>query len=121
MRQSAAPAPPFTTSTLQQEASRKLGFSPKRTMSVAQRLYEGIETTDEQVGLITYMRTDSVALSGVAMGEAREVIRGSVSATDYTMPKGRAYKTKAQGRPGGPRGHPARRRSTGTRTRSPVR
>src|SRR6187200_994972 len=64
-----SPAPPFTTSTLQQEASRKLGFSPKRTMSVAQRLYEGLETSEGQIGLITYMRTDSVALSGQAMGE----------------------------------------------------
>ena len=66
--------PPFTTSTLQQEASRRLGFSPKRTMSVAQRLYEGVETPDGHVGLITYMRTDSTAMAGVAMGEAREVI-----------------------------------------------
>ena len=56
------PAPPFTTSTLQQEASRKLGFSPKRTMSIAQRLYEGVETPDGHVGLITYMRTDSTAI-----------------------------------------------------------
>ena len=53
------PAPPFTTSTLQQEASRKLGFGPKRTMSVAQRLYEGIVIDGEPTGLITYMRTDS--------------------------------------------------------------
>src|SRR5260221_110663 len=71
-RQKRSPAPPFTTSTLQQEASRKLGFSPKRTMSVAQHLYEGVETPDGHVGLITYMRTDSWAMAGVAMGEARE-------------------------------------------------
>jgi len=90
-----SPAPPFTTSTLQQEASRKLGFSPKRTMSVAQRLYEGVETPDGQVGLITYMRTDSVALSGQALGEAREVIAARFG-TSYTMPKGRVYRTKSR-------------------------
>ncbi len=94
--QKRSPAAPFTTSTLQQEASRRLGFSPKRTMSVAQRLYEGVETSDGHVGLITYMRTDSTALAGVAMGEAREVIRERYGAS-YTMPKGRVYKTKAKG------------------------
>jgi len=90
------PAPPFTTSTLQQEASRKLGFSPKRTMSVAQRLYEGIATPDGQVGLITYMRTDSVALSGQAIGDARAAIQARFGAR-YAMAKGRQYKTKARG------------------------
>jgi DNA topoisomerase-1 len=90
-----SPAPPFTTSTLQQEASRKLGFSPKRTMSVAQRLYEGVATPEGQVGLITYMRTDSVVLAGQAMGEAREVIAARFGSA-YTMPKGRAYRTKAR-------------------------
>jgi DNA topoisomerase I len=90
------PAPPFTTSTLQQEASRKLGFSPKRTMSIAQRLYEGVETPDGQIGLITYMRTDSTAMAGVAMGDAREVIRTRFG-QPYTMPKGRVYKTRAKG------------------------
>jgi DNA topoisomerase I len=90
------PAPPFTTSTLQQEASRKLGFSPKRTMSIAQRLYEGVDTPDGHVGLITYMRTDSTAMAGVAMGEARDVI-GQRFGERYTMPKGRVYKTKAKG------------------------
>jgi DNA topoisomerase-1 len=94
--QKRSPAPPFTTSTLQQEASRKLGFSPKRTMSVAQRLYEGVATPDGHVGLITYMRTDSTALAGVAMGEAREVIAERFG-DPYTMPKGRVYKTKAKG------------------------
>jgi len=94
--QKRSPAAPFTTSTLQQEASRRLGFSPKRTMSVAQRLYEGVETPDGHVGLITYMRTDSTALAGVAMGEAREVI-GERYGAPYTMPKGRVYKTKAKG------------------------
>jgi len=95
-KQSRSPAPPFTTSTLQQEASRKLGFSPKRTMSVAQRLYEGADTPEGHVGLITYMRTDSTAIAGVAMGEARDVIRGRFG-EPYTMPKGRVYKTKSKG------------------------
>jgi DNA topoisomerase-1 len=94
--QKRSPAAPFTTSTLQQEASRKLGFSPKRTMSVAQRLYEGIETGEGQVGLITYMRTDSTAIAGVAMGEARDVIAERFG-QDFTMPKGRVYKTKSKG------------------------
>ncbi len=94
--QKRSPAPPFTTSTLQQEASRRLSFSPKRTMSVAQRLYEGIDTGSGQVGLITYMRTDSTAIAGVAMGEAREVIAERYG-DQYTMPKGRVYKTKTKG------------------------
>jgi DNA topoisomerase-1 len=94
--QKRSPAPPFTTSTLQQEASRKLGFSPKRTMSIAQRLYEGVDTPDGHVGLITYMRTDSTAIAGVAMGEARDVIRERFG-EPYTMPKGRVYKTKSKG------------------------
>jgi len=69
------PAPPFTTSTLQQEASRKLGFNTQRTMRVAQKLYEGIELPGEgNVGLISYMRTDSVTLADVAIHEIREVI-----------------------------------------------
>jgi DNA topoisomerase-1 len=95
-KQKRSPAPPFTTSTLQQEASRKLGFSPKRTMSVAQHLYEGVDTPDGHVGLITYMRTDSVAMAGVAMGEARDVIRDRFG-EPYTMPKGRVYKTRTKG------------------------
>jgi DNA topoisomerase-1 len=94
--QKRSPAPPFTTSTLQQEASRRLGYSPKRTMSIAQRLYEGVDTGEGQVGLITYMRTDSTAIAGVAMGEAREVI-GQRYGARYTMPKGRVYKTKSKG------------------------
>ncbi len=69
------PAGPFTTSTLQQEASRKLGFNTQRTMRVAQKLYEGIELPGEgQVGLITYMRTDSVTLADTALAEIRDVI-----------------------------------------------
>jgi DNA topoisomerase I len=95
-RQKRSPAPPFTTSTLQQEASRKLSYSPKRTMSIAQRLYEGTDTPDGHVGLITYMRTDSVAVAGIAMGEARDVIRERFG-DPYTMPKGRVYRTKTKG------------------------
>jgi DNA topoisomerase I len=94
--QKRSPSPPFTTSTLQQEASRKLSFSPKRTMSIAQRLYEGVDTPDGHVGLITYMRTDSTAIAGVAMGEAREVIADRYG-QPFTMPKGRVYKTTAKG------------------------
>ncbi len=68
------PAPPFTTSTLQQEAVRKLGFSANRAMRTAQQLYEGVDIGGESVGLITYMRTDSVSLAQEAVGELREVI-----------------------------------------------
>lgn len=68
------PAPPFITSTLQQEASRKLGFSVKKTMMVAQQLYEGIDAGEGETGLITYMRTDSVNLSDLAVKAARDVI-----------------------------------------------
>jgi DNA topoisomerase-1 len=73
-RQTRNPAPPFTTSTLQQEASRKLGFNPKRTMRIAQDLYEGLETQDGPVGLITYMRTDSTQMAAVAQREAKQVV-----------------------------------------------
>jgi DNA topoisomerase-1 len=89
------PAPPFTTSTLQQEASRKLGFAPKRTMSAAQRLYEGVAVGGEQTGLITYMRTDSVALSAQAIREAHDVVMDRYGAA-YAVPKGRHYKTKSR-------------------------
>lgn len=68
------PAAPFTTSTLQQEASRKLGFTARRTMTVAQQLYEGIDIGDGAVGLITYMRTDSVTLANEALEELRQLI-----------------------------------------------
>jgi DNA topoisomerase-1 len=90
------PAPPFTTSTLQQEASRKLGFNPKRTMRVAQRLYEGVDTKDGPVGLITYMRTDSTAIAAVAMKEARDVIAGRYGLR-YVVAKGRTFKARAKG------------------------
>ena len=90
------PAAPFTTSTLQQEASRKLGFNTQRTMRVAQRLYEGIELPDEgNVGLISYMRTDSVTLASVAVEEIREVIRERYGAANVpeSSPE---YKSKAK-------------------------
>lgn len=87
------PAPPFTTSSLQQEANRKLGFSAKFTMSVAQKLYEGIEIDGERQGVITYMRTDSVTLSDLALGDAERVIKGTYG-DDYH--KGwRKYTTKS--------------------------
>ena len=66
------PPPPFTTSTLQQEAARKLGFDAQRTMRTAQRLYEGVNLGGETVGLITYMRTDGVSMDMGAMMQARE-------------------------------------------------
>jgi DNA topoisomerase-1 len=89
------PAAPFTTSTLQQEASRKLGFSARKTMSIAQKLYEGIDIGDGAVGLITYMRTDSVALSGVATSEAQEVIT-RLFGREYALPRPRVFKSKAK-------------------------
>ncbi|TRO82485.1 type I DNA topoisomerase [Trichloromonas acetexigens] len=89
------PAAPFTTSTLQQEASRKLGFSARKTMSTAQKLYEGIDIGQGSVGLITYMRTDSVALSSVATNEAREVISQRFG-KEYALDQPRVYKSKAK-------------------------
>ena len=89
------PAPPFTTSTLQQEASRKLGFGTSRTMQLAQRLYEGIEIDGETVGLISYMRTDSVTLSGEAIGASRKLIAQDYGDA-YVPEKPRVYKTKAK-------------------------
>ena len=77
-------APPFTTSTLQQEASRKLGFTPKRTMAVAQQLYEGVDVAGEgTLGLITYMRTDSLRLSDEAMAAAAQFIKNRYGAAYY--------------------------------------
>lgn len=89
------PAPPFTTSTLQQEASRKLGLSPQRTMQIAQRLYEGVDIGGETVGLITYMRTDGVQMAGEAIGQARGVI-GRLYGDNYLPKVPRAYSTKAK-------------------------
>lgn len=89
------PAAPFITSTLQQEASRKLGFSAQKTMTVAQRLYEGIDTGDGATGLITYMRTDSVILAADAVTEIREVITQRYGAENVPDTP-REYKTKAR-------------------------
>ena len=91
------PAPPFTTSTLQQEASRKAGFSVKQTMIVAQQLYEGgINVLGHTGGLITYMRTDSVNLSTTATSMAKDVITQEYG-KDYALSKPRYYKNKAKG------------------------
>jgi len=89
------PQPPFTTSTLQQEASRKLGFAPAHTMRVAQRLYEGIEIGGEAVGLITYMRTDGVQIAGEAISAVRRVIETDYGAK-YVPHAPRRYETKAK-------------------------
>jgi DNA topoisomerase I len=90
------PAPPFTTSTLQQEASRKLGFTTKRTMQVAQKLYEGVTIGSEgTVGLISYMRTDSVSLSAEALNELRDVIARDFG-TKALPDKPNFYQTKSK-------------------------
>lgn len=89
------PSPPFTTSTLQQEASRKLGFSPAHTMRVAQRLYEGVSVGSETVGLITYMRTDGVQMAPEAITATRDVIKDKYGAR-YVPSSPRLYKTKAK-------------------------
>lgn len=89
------PTAPFTTSTLQQEASRKLGFGAQKTMRVAQRLYEGIDTDEGTVGLITYMRTDSVTLAQDALTEIRELIENRYG-KENLPDEVRVYKTKAK-------------------------
>ncbi|MDF2939769.1 MAG: topoisomerase [Gammaproteobacteria bacterium] len=89
------PSPPFTTSTLQQEASRKLGFSTKKTMQIAQQLYEGVDIGEGSVGLITYMRTDSLNLSNDAIGEMREFISKKYGA-DALPDEPRFFKTKSK-------------------------
>ena len=89
------PAPPFITSTLQQEASRRLSMTPRRTMSIAQQLYEGVEITGQgSVGLITYMRTDSLRLSEEALSAAKDYIIGRYG-PEYYPGKPRTFKTKA--------------------------
>ena len=91
------PKPPFTTSTLQQEASRKLGFGAKRTMSAAQRLYEGVKLPGEgEVGLITYMRTDSVNISETALQEITQVVRTQYGDA-YALEEPRRYSKKQRG------------------------
>jgi DNA topoisomerase-1 len=89
------PSPPFTTSTLQQEAARKLGYSAQRTMRLAQQLYEGVDFGDGSVGLITYMRTDSVNLAVDAIREIREVIEKQFGKAAVAE-EPRIYKTKSR-------------------------
>ncbi|HMI36447.1 MAG TPA: type I DNA topoisomerase, partial [Steroidobacteraceae bacterium] len=89
------PSPPFTTSTLQQEASRKLGFSAQRTMRVAQQLYEGVDIGEGSVGLITYMRTDSVTLAAEAVTEIRAVIE-KLYGKDSVAEEVRHFKNKSK-------------------------
>lgn len=90
------PSPPFTTSTLQQEASKRLGFTTKRTMALAQQLYEGVDLPGEgSVGLITYMRTDSTNIAAQAQAEARELIQYRFG-KDYLPAKAPEYRTRAQ-------------------------
>ncbi|NCA68848.1 MAG: type I DNA topoisomerase [Sphingobacteriia bacterium] len=89
------PAPPFITSTLQQEAARKLGFTAQRTMRVAQQLYEGIDVGTGPIGLITYMRTDSVNLAQEAIVEIRDYVAERYGA-DHLPEQARHYKTKAK-------------------------
>ena len=89
------PQPPFTTSTLQQEASRKLGMAPAQTMRVAQRLYEGVDVGGETVGIITYMRTDGVDMAPEAIQDARRVI-GREFGDDYVPGAPRKYSVKAK-------------------------
>jgi DNA topoisomerase-1 len=95
--QSRRPAPPFITSTLQQEASRRLGFSAKRTMAVAQQLYEGLPLGSKgEVGLITYMRTDSTQVAETARKEAREYIVAKFGG-EFVPPSPREYRKKVKG------------------------
>ena len=89
------PSPPFITSTLQQEAARKLGFAAKRTMQVAQGLYEGADIGGETVGLITYMRTDGITMVPEAVNEARDVI-GKKYGARYVPQTARVYTSKAK-------------------------
>ncbi len=89
------PYPPFTTSTLQQEASSRLGFAPARTMQIAQRLYEGVSVNGETVGLITYMRTDAVQMAPEGIDQARRAVKSEFG-DDYLPEKPRLYQTKAK-------------------------
>ncbi len=89
------PMPPFITSTMQQDASRKLGFSAQKTMRVAQQLYEGIDIGSGEVGLITYMRTDSVSVAGEAIQQMRRFIAAKIG-QDYLPEKANYYRTKSK-------------------------
>ena len=115
-RRKSAP-PPFTTSTLQQEASRKLGFGASRTMRAAQSLYEGIALAEGQVGLITYMRTDSVTIASGAVAEARQVI-DSRFGEPFVPKRANTYRTKTRG---AQEAHEAIRPSSFARTPDSVR
>ncbi|TGJ11373.1 DNA topoisomerase, partial [Escherichia coli] len=90
-----SPQPPFTTSSLQQDAARKLRFTTKKTMMLAQRLYEGVEIDGEAVGLITYMRTDSVNISADALAQTRKIIT-KIFGEKYLHPVARVYQSKAK-------------------------
>lgn len=89
------PPPPFMTSTLQQDANRKLGYTARRTMQIAQQLYEGIDLRGERTGLITYMRTDSLSLAERAVKEARDTISG-LYGSEYLPDRPNTYKSKAK-------------------------
>ena len=106
-----SPSPPFITSTLQQEASRRLGLTPRRTMSIAQQLYEGVEIEGQgTIGLITYMRTDSLRISDEA-----------VAAVRHRLLSGGSPEVQDQGqRPGRPRGHPPHQRGADARCGAPL-
>ena len=106
------PSPPFTTSTLQQEASRKLGFSASQTMRVAQKLYEGLDLDGEVVGLITYMRTDGVQLAGSAIAQFRDQIAKDFG-REFVPDAPRVYKSKAKN---AQEAHEAIRPTSATRT-----
>jgi len=92
-----APPPPFITSTLQMEAAKKFGFSPEKTMKVAQSLYEGKDIGKERVGLITYMRTDSFRISEKAIKEVRKFIKDNIG-VNYLPSKKRTYEKKQKGK-----------------------
>ncbi|MYE01239.1 MAG: type I DNA topoisomerase [Alphaproteobacteria bacterium] len=89
------PVPPFTTATLQQEASRRLGFGPRKTMQIAQTLYDGVEFDGRTAGLVTYVRTDSVALSAGAAASARGVVSARFGA-DYLPRRARVFRSRAR-------------------------
>ena len=92
---SRSPAAPFITSTLQQEASRRLNMTPRRTMSIAQQLYEGVNVGGESIGLITYMRTDSLRVSAEAVSAAKSFILREYG-SEYYPPKSRTFKTSKE-------------------------
>ena len=101
------PAPPFITSTLQQEAARKLRFTARRTMQVAQQLYEGVNLGDQgSTGLITYMRTDSTNVSSLALSETGRYVKEKFG-ENYAPPVAPSLPAQGQGRAGSPRGHTA--------------